>query len=131
MNALPAWCRDLAVLYESGATSQFILHGNVNDLFLIPGSSQARLGTLMEYLAEVMLGRFDVVLRYDLGSGVRVERGGKTFQEWPSANTPVSAADPRGSISHLTHYFRFAANLRAAQGKTLHIACVVKDAHLL
>jgi hypothetical protein len=32
----------------------------------------------------VLLPRFDVVLSYDLGNGIRVEKGGEIFSSWPA-----------------------------------------------
>jgi len=31
----------------------------------------------------MLLRRFDVVLSYDLGNGIRVEKGGEVFSKWP------------------------------------------------
>ena len=80
---LPAWATDLVVLYESDAVNQFLIYGNVEDRFLLPGSSQ-RLGSLQDFLFEVLLPRFDVLLSYDPGNGIRIERGGPIFSRWPS-----------------------------------------------
>ena len=53
---------------------------------LLPGGAtgKPRLGALPEFLIEVLLARFDVVLTYDLGNGTRVEKGGERFAEWPA-----------------------------------------------
>src|SRR5262249_24486173 len=70
------------------------------------------IGTLMRFLLQVLLPRFDVVLSYDIGNGIRVEKGGEIFSRWPQlkqdANLPKA---PRAAIESLTHYFRYAANL--------------------
>ena len=60
--ALSEWARDAIQLYESNAASQFIIYGNVYDQLLIPSSSGLRLGTLNDFLLQVLLPRFDVVL---------------------------------------------------------------------
>jgi hypothetical protein len=125
---LPEWSRKLAALYESEAASQFILHGNVQDLFLVPGG-QPRLGSLGEFLAAVLLAPFDVVLSFDPGNGLRVERGGEIFQEWPSAKDKAWPRGAREAIHFLTHYFRFCANLRSARGRSVAVACIIRDAN--
>src|SRR5579884_2645752 len=84
-SVLPAWASELMALYEADSVNQFLIYGNVEDRFLLPGP-KPRLGSLQELLYEVLLCRFDVILSYDLGNGVRIERGGAIFAKWPSAN---------------------------------------------
>lgn len=74
-NDLPDWAVELIALYESKASSQFILYGNVEDRLLLPGDDSVELGNLADFLMCVMLPRFDVVLSYDLGNGIRIEKG--------------------------------------------------------
>lgn len=71
-------------LYESGAASQFILYGNIYDRMALPLGSTACLGSLTNFLLRVLLARFDVVLSYDIGNGIRVEKGGEIFTQWPA-----------------------------------------------
>ena len=72
--ALPPWATEVIDLYESGACAQFILHGNVEDLVLLPVSGGApRLVALDGFLRERLLARFDVVISYDVGNGIRVD----------------------------------------------------------
>ena len=56
----PAWARQLAELYFSATTATFILHGNVADPVPLGGSGW---GTLSEFLAGQLFGRWDLVLR--------------------------------------------------------------------
>lgn len=129
--APPIWSRELMELYESGAASQFILHGNVHDLVLLDGAGGGRLLELDEYLKQALLGRFDVVLSYDLGNGLRVEKGGDHYAQWPSAREPGKTRVPREAIETLTHYLRFTANLAAVpNGKVLRVACLLRQCHL-
>jgi hypothetical protein len=130
--ALPTWAAEVITLYESHAVSQFILHGNTNDRLVVPVLPQAELGGLPEFLLNVLLPRFDVVLSYDLGNGIRVEKGGELFGQWPrfrgEQELPKQA---RPAVETLTHYFRYIANLgRINQGR-LQVGCLVKAAHLL
>lgn len=129
-DTLPSWSRELIELYESGAASQFILHGNIADLLLMP-SSRA-LGTLDVFLKDVLLGKFDVVLSYDVGNGVRVEKGGDTFAQWPAFKEKALPSAPRDAIFALTHYLRFAANLsKIKPDKTIRVAVIVRAADLI
>src|SRR5687768_3490372 len=132
---LPDWASELVTLYESNAVNQFILHGNVNDRMLLPvggPDKPAVLGNLQQFLLDVLMPRFDVVLSYDLGNGVRIERGAPTFIKWPGyKESDPLPKNPRAAVEFLTHYFRYGANLaRLGRGK-LQVGCVVNSAHLL
>jgi hypothetical protein len=132
---LPAWAEQLVLLYESNAASQFILHGNVEDRLLLPpcdGVPGAGIGSLGDFLRQVLLARFDVVLSYDLGNGTRVEKGGDVFTTWPALReVPELPKAPRPAIETLTRYFRYCANLARLGKPPLHVACIVRSAHLL
>jgi hypothetical protein len=130
--ALPAWAQEAIQLYESNAANQFILYGNVYDALLVPLGKTARIGSLTEFLLQVLLPRFDVVLSYDLGNGIRVERGGEIFSKWPQlqqdANLPKT---PRASVEFLTHYFRYVANLARLNREGRQVAVIIRSADLL
>ncbi len=131
---LPSWATELISLYESHAANQFILHGNVNDLLPIPigTNGDSRLGNLDDFLLEVMLQKFDVVLSYDLGNGLRVLKGQKQFAAWPSAPQGTAMPRvPREAVDLLTHYIRYASNLRRVKtDASVRIAYILKDASL-
>lgn len=124
---IPAWAREVIAQYESGARSQFILHGNIHDRFVFASEKEIELGGLTDLLLKVLLPRFDVILSYDIGHGLRVERGAEIFDKWPSKQFPKA---PRAAAEALSHYFRYTANLARAGGDRLKIACVIRDAHL-
>lgn len=74
----PPWALALADLYFSGTTSVFVLHGNTYDLLPladINAADAAPYGGITEFLAEQLFGRWDLVLHYDLGRGLRVFAG--------------------------------------------------------
>src|SRR5262245_30987214 len=71
----PAWAAQLGDLYFSGTTSAFLLHGNTYDLVRLGGADGRRYGTLVEFLAEQLFGRWALVLHYDLGRGLRAFAG--------------------------------------------------------
>ena len=132
--SLPTWASQVIDLYESGASSQFILHGNVDDLQLLPASDgKHRFASLPEFLRERLLTRFDVVLGYDLGNGIRVEKGGDRFAEWPLATKESSfPKTPREAIHILTHYLRFCANVaRIKPERATRVAVIVKNTGLI
>jgi SpoVK/Ycf46/Vps4 family AAA+-type ATPase len=69
---LPPWADELRRRYLRGEAWQFVLHGNVHDLVVHEG----KLVPVSEYLCDVLLAPTkDLVLRYDLSSGVRVAKG--------------------------------------------------------
>jgi len=132
---LPAWAKDLIDAYESDAASQFVIHGNVSDRQVLPAlndSEELRLGSLEDFLLEVLLPRFDVVLAYDLGNGIRVLKGEKLFAEWPFLkNNPQLPKSPRQALETLSHYFRYCGNLALLGGKKLQVGCILREASLI
>jgi AAA+ superfamily predicted ATPase len=76
--ALPAWCpawaERLGDAYLAGTSCTFLLHGNVRDLVPVaaPGQDAASgWGTVPEFLARELFGKWDIVLAYDVGKGLR------------------------------------------------------------
>ena len=129
---LPSWAQEAIQLYESNAASQFVLYGNVYDQMLIPVGSTIRIGTLTDFLLQVMLPRFDVVLSYDLGNGIRIEKGGEAFSKWPQLQQDATFPKaPRPAVEFLTHYFRYVANLARLNREGRQVACIIRSADLL
>ena len=129
---LPAWAHEAIQLYESNAASQFVLYGNVYDQMLIPVGNTGRIGSLTDFLLQVMLPRFDVVLSYDLGNGIRVEKGGEVFSKWPQLQQDATFPKaPRPAVEFLTHYFRYVANLARLNREGRQVACIIRSADLL
>jgi AAA+ superfamily predicted ATPase len=71
----PPWAVRLAELYFSGTTSMFVLGGNTFDYVRVAEAGARRYGTLSEFLAEQLFGRWDLVLHYDLARGLRCLAG--------------------------------------------------------
>ncbi len=127
---LPQWASELMASYESGAGNQFILHGNVEDRFVLPESNA--LGSLSEFLLSALLGRFDVVLSYDLGNGIRIEKGREIFAQWPAFKAnPTLPREPRPALEALGHYGRFAANLARMGQLAPRVAVVIRAAQFV
>jgi len=71
---LPAWAEEMRQVFRAGATSQFVLHGNVFDLVPAPdGKGGTSFVALADFLTGTMFQPFDVVVRYDRGRGLRIE----------------------------------------------------------
>ncbi len=128
--ALPVWAGRLVDLYESGAYNQFLIFGNIQDRLTIPGTPP-RLSSFTEFLMAVLLPRFDVVLSYDLGNGIRVEKGGEIFSSWPALKERPLAKQPLAAIEALTQYFRYCGNMARLQRQTVQVACLVKNTELI
>ena len=69
-EALPAWAQELSEKYYSGATSMFVLHGNVRDLAPWKRNGTAEFLPLQRFLREALFGSRDLVLFYDRGGGL-------------------------------------------------------------
>ncbi|MFO0584446.1 MAG: AAA family ATPase [Anaeromyxobacter sp.] len=93
---LPPWADELRRRYLRGEAWQFVLHGNVHDLVAHDG----KLVPLPEFLCEVLLAPTkDLVLRYDVSSGVRVVKGPGARVSGAGATAPASQD---GRIDELT-----------------------------
>ncbi|MGE0385056.1 MAG: AAA family ATPase [Gammaproteobacteria bacterium] len=126
----PAWARELAGAYESGAHGQFVLFGNVQDRLAVGG----RLVNLTAYLEDELLAGFDIVACYDLGNGLVVRRGGAHLEKWRgSQGLPALPREPLAAIGMLTQFLRYLANLRAlGRDGTQSVAVIVRGAeHVL
>jgi len=132
-QSLPTWAGELIAQYESGAASQFICHGNVHDRMVLNPSGNAELGDLTDFVVRVLMPRFDVVLGYDLGNGLRVERGGEVFAKWPRIGNepPQLPREPRAAIELLTQYFRYCVNLRRLGKPAPQVGCLIHSIDLV
>ena len=129
---IPQWASEVISSYESGAAGCFVLHGNVNDRLLVPVGKTASLAGIQEFVMEVLLPRFDVVLSYDPGQGLRVERGGEVFCKWPTVKDGLDLPDdPLMAVRVITHYFKYCKNLQAVGAESPKVAVVIQQAHLI
>ncbi len=64
---IPTWAQEIRARYESGEASQFLLHGNVADLF--PFGSQHL--WLSDFLTQALCGNKKIVAYYDISQGLR------------------------------------------------------------
>jgi hypothetical protein len=117
----PAWANELALAYESGAHGQFMLYGNVHDRIAVGG----RFANLAGYLENELLAGFQVVLSYDLGNGLLIERGGEIVEQWGGANLKSLPREPLPAIQYLSRYLRYLGNLRALGRETKEAVAVI------
>ncbi len=106
--ALPEWCppwaERLGDAYLSGTSCVFLMHGNVRDLVPIAAPAAAAdgnaWGTVPDFLAREMFGRWDIVLAYDVGKGLRPLAGPdparlRTMAQWLTERLGNAATWPR------------------------------------
>ena len=130
-STLPHWASEVIACYESGSAGCFVLHGNVEDRFHLP-VNEKRLGSLTDFLSEVLLPRFDIILSYNLGSGIEVERGREKFYEWPTLKSnPDLPTSPLQASRFLGRYLTYIRNLRAIGSTFPRVALIFKGAHLI
>ncbi len=129
---LPSWAEKLIALYQSHAANQFLLYGNVNDRLILTVGEKRTLGSLYDFLTRVMMSRFDVILTYDLGNGVRIEKGGEIVTRWPGyKENPELPRAPRHATEWLTRFFRYSANLARLGQDSYQVGFIMKAAHLV
>jgi hypothetical protein len=129
---LPPWSKEIVALYESDSANQFILYGNIHDRFLLGRGGSVAPGSLIDFLQQVLMPGFDVVLTYDLGNGIRVEKGGEKLKNWPPLQlSPELPRAPRPAIELLTRYLRYCANLARLKQGTIQVGVVIQSAHLV
>jgi AAA+ superfamily predicted ATPase len=71
----PAWAREFADQYFAGTTCLFVMNGDVHDLTLQEAGGEKSYGSIIDFLATQLFGKWDVVLRHDLSQGLRVAAG--------------------------------------------------------
>src|SRR5262245_32096247 len=106
-NAAPEWAEELAVRFESGASGQFILYGNVHDRMAVGG----KLVSIDRYIQDELLSHFAVVFSYDLGNGLVVERGGERISEWVPSAMRSLPHQPLEAIRFINRYAKYLNNL--------------------
>jgi len=121
----PAWAAELALAYESRASSQFVLFGNVHDRIAVGDE----LVNLADYLQDTLLKPFGVVLTYDLGDGLSIERGGDVVEKWQGAALARQVREPLSAFKWIGSYLRYLGNLRTlgATAKTPNVAVIIRD----
>jgi AAA+ superfamily predicted ATPase len=129
----PSWAERLSDLYFSGTTSVFVLSGNVQDL--VP--SGEGYGTLVDFLAEQLFGRWDLVLYYDLARGLRAFAGrdGNRLKEMVVlanrrvGDTALARKDPATAFAMLDRFVQ--NNIMAEDADRVSAAVIIDHASFL
>ena len=120
---LPEWAVEMRDLFRSGSVAQFILHGNVFDVVPAPGPGGGRLLSLNAFLDEVMFERYDTVLHYDRGRGIRATKGAEEWAEWlrlalgDQAGAFAQTREPGAAMELIDRYLLRTLNLQSLSGR--------------
>lgn len=136
----PAWAERLGDAYLSGTSCMFLLHGNVRDLVAVapPGADAATgWGAVPDFLAREMFGRWDIVLAYDVGKGLRPLAGPdpnrlRTMAQWLTerlGNATQWPRDPDAAVAAIDALLE--RNLLEAPEQRKRIALVLDYAQFL
>ena len=124
--SFPSWADELVLAYESGAHGQFVLYGNVHDRIPVSG----RLVNLAGFIEQDLLRQFKVVLSYDLGNGLAIERGGELLEKWAGADLKQFPREPLAAIQYISRYLRYLGNLRAlGRPSGENVAVIIRGLH--
>ncbi len=124
----PAWATELDVAFRSGASGQCVLYGNVHDRLAVAD----RLISIDRYLQDTLLAAINVVLSYDLGNGLTVERGEEHLAQWVPSSLRNLPLEPLEAVRFINRFARYLANMRAVQHREVpSVAVVVRGADQL
>ncbi len=122
-SELPLWAEQMRDLFKSGSVAQFILHGNIFDVVPAAGTNGRRLLPLKSFLDEVMFEKYDTVLQYDRGRGIRATRGGEEWGEWlkqalgDQALSLAQVREPGAAMELIDRYLLRTLNLQSIRGR--------------
>jgi hypothetical protein len=126
---LPAWAEEMRQVFEAGATSQFVLHGNVFDLVPAPDAKGgAEFVSLTDFLAGTMFRPFEVVIRYDRGRGMRIEPPRPRRADGEKAAGGAPPADPYKGVREIQAFLK---NVDAFRGAPAAFDAVVEKVERL
>lgn len=122
----PQWAKDIIRLYKASAYNQFLVSGNVNDIFMLPDGT---IGTLDDFFLNHMFDPFDVVLTYDIGNGIQCVKGAGIFN--PENKSLAYSKTPRSAIESFTEFFRYVTNAAALTKNNRHVAVIIRNTQLV
>ncbi|MET0262321.1 MAG: ATP-binding protein [Rariglobus sp.] len=137
--ALPVWATELARLWNSGAHSLFILHGNIHDLFPVTTGADSTYAALGPYLSQRLFPARPQLMHYDLGAGLTFSTPAMQtrFFEWLKIYDEVEGTDfhrngpPRVFVQLLPVLRRFFLRMTEEKGETRGVTLVVNFAEKL
>jgi hypothetical protein len=82
--AFPPWASEFARVWNGGAHSVFVLHGNIHDLQPVPTAAGLDYGPLAAFFARRLFPERAALMFYDLGQGLTFADGAmrQHFFEW-------------------------------------------------
>ncbi len=126
---IPAWAEEMRQVFAAGATSQFVLHGNVFDLVPAPGTGgEADFVSLADFLSGTMFRPFDVVIRYDRGRGMRIEPPRSRRADGDKAAGGAPPPDPYRGVREIQAFLK---NVDAFRGAPAAFDAVVEKVERL
>ena len=127
------WTEELREQYRSGAHNQFLIHGNIADIY--PPNPESEPVPLTQYLCEHLLNGFDLSLVYSLSKGLTVHKGGELLQKATrdfSGINPAASMPPAEALSKLNYLLFTITNLaRIRPEDTWKVAIVIEDINLI
>ncbi|MBI5243880.1 MAG: ATP-binding protein [Elusimicrobia bacterium] len=160
LEQFPKWAQELADKYVSGASSLFVLYGNVDDwvpmkdVSNLPNSvgsirpnlqrsegldaRSLRYVSLPEFLKQAVFGTRDAVIQYDQGGGITIgSEAAQDFYRTVEAMDTVSGTTfskrlPKNPADALLVIDRFIRSKTAGEGrKKAGIAVIISFAHMV
>ncbi|MBI3549701.1 MAG: ATP-binding protein [Elusimicrobia bacterium] len=134
LEGYPGWAKDLADRYMSGASSLFLIYGNVNDWVPLREGGKVRFVSLPEFLKTAVFGKREMVLQYDQGSGITMSRDMVTdFYKVveamdAAAGTGYAKRLPKAPAEALAVIDRYLRTRASAKGGT---AAIIDYAHMV
>jgi SpoVK/Ycf46/Vps4 family AAA+-type ATPase len=131
----PEWAKEFGELYFSGTTSMFVLHGNTHD-FVRGAEGEKGFVPLSQFLAEQLFGQWDLVLYYDLSTGLRVLAGSDSERQQEMTTLAGGLTDAKtvgkdpSVVLHVLNRF-IEKNIMAEDHRRLSVAVVLNHASFL
>jgi SpoVK/Ycf46/Vps4 family AAA+-type ATPase len=114
IDRLPAWAQEFARKYGSKTANLYILHGNIRDFLphqMVEG--EFVFNRIQEYISESIFGNKDIIVFYDLSSGVNflTKEMAQAYQSvmvkrYPDVDpSDFFSVEPEESFFYLEKYF--------------------------
>lgn len=122
----PGWIQNLRGHYLAGSSSFFILHGNTADVIGFEEGEEYQVNSLADYLCNKLFAKYDLVMHYDMGRGLRTYSAGDQ-QRLDEMNTLLRRLtgrstdlprEPRAVLRTIDHYINLLL-VKSASGKSL------------
>lgn len=133
---LPDWAEEFRRVFRAGSISQFLLFGNIFDLV---GYREAldgpfKFSGLKDFLASVLFGKFETVLYYSRGAGLKFLKGQEHFEKFQQTKSEwglVSASGNKLPKEALVAFEFIDTYLRYSKDNQKRVAVLIDFAHYL